>query len=89
MSIVSKNLQVKNISTKVIKYVESRDKLYNKQITIKVALNGNNTGYSVKVSNEFLYDEPLKMEIINHLENVLGREVDFGTRHIYIGNKLC
>ena len=89
MSIVAKNLQEKNISTKVIKCVESKDKIKNKQIILKVALNGHNTGYSVKVSNEFFYDEPLKKEVIHHLEKELNREVDFGTRHIYIGNKLC
>lgn len=89
MSIATKNLQVTNISTKVIKYVESRDKSKNKQITLKVALNGHNTGYSVKVSNEFFYNESLKKEIIHYLENELNREIDFGTRHIYVGNKLC
>ena len=88
MSISSKNLQVKNISTKVINYVESRDENRNKQVSIKVTLNGHNTGYSVKVSNQLLYNEKLKKEIINHLENELCREVDFGTRHIYVGNKL-
>lgn len=87
-TITSQNLRIRNISTKVIQIINKKDSAKKEDITLKINLNGHNTGYSVKVSNSFFYNEKLKKEVIASLEEVLNREVDFGTRHIYVGNKL-
>ena len=79
---------MQNISEKVIQFVEKKDTSTKKAVVLKINLNGHNTGYSVNVSNSFFYNEKLKKEVVLHLEQLLNREVDFGTRHIYIGSKL-
>lgn len=87
-TITSQNLRIRNVSAKVIQIIKKKDISKKEDITLKINLNGHNTGFSVKVSNAFFYNEKLKKEVIDNLEEVLNREVDFGTRHIYIGNKL-
>ena len=61
-----------------------------------------NKGYALITTDEYKYlietsfhqeeiiheNEKLKKEVIDNLEEVLNREVDFGTRHVYVGNKL-
>lgn len=89
MSTITKlNIRMQNISEKVIQFVEKKDTSTKKAVELKINLNGHNTGFSVNVSNAFFYNEKLKKEVIANLEEILNREVDFGTRHIYIGNKL-
>ena len=89
MSTITKlNIRMQNISEKVIQFVEKKDTSTKKAIELKINLNGHNTGFSVNVSNAFFYNEKLKKEVIANLEEILNREVEFGTRHIYIGNKL-
>ena len=89
MSTITKlNIRMQNISEKVIQFVEKKDTSTKKAVELKINLNGHNTGFSVNVSNAFFYNEKLKKEVIANLEEILNREVEFGTRHIYIGNKL-
>lgn len=87
-TITSQNLRIRNISAKVIQIIKKKDPAKKEDITLKINLNGHNTGFSVKVSNEFFYNEKLKRQVIANLEEVLNREVDFGTRHVYVGSKL-
>lgn len=87
-TVTSQNLRIRNISEKVIQIIKKKDPAKKEDITLKINLNGHNTGFSVKVSNAFFYNEKLKKEVIDNLEEVLNREVDFGTRHVYVGNKL-
>lgn len=87
-TITKQNIRMQNISEKVIQIIKKKDPAKKEDITLKINLNGHNTGFSVKVSNAFFYNEKLKKEVIDNLEEILNREVDFGTRHIYIGNKL-
>lgn len=87
-TITKQNIRMQNISEKVIQFVEKKDTSTKKAVVLKINLNGHNTGYSVNVSNSFFYNEKLKKEVVLHLEQLLNREVDFGTRHIYIGSKL-
>lgn len=87
-TITSQNLRIRNISAKVIQIIKKKDPAKKEDITLKINLNGHNTGFSVKVSNSFFYNEKLKKEVIANLEEVLNREVDFGTRHVYVGSKL-
>ena len=89
MSTITKlNIRMQNISEKVIQFVEKKDTSTKKAVELKINLNGHKTGFSVNVSNAFFYNEKLKKEVIANLEEILNREVEFGTRHIYIGNKL-
>lgn len=87
-AITKENLRIQNISEKVIQVIEKKDTANKKAVVLKINLNGHNTGYSVNVSNAFFYNEKLKKEVVSHLEQLLNREVDFGTQHIYVGNKL-
>ena len=87
-TITKQNIRMQNISEKVIQIIKKKDPAKKEDITLKINLNGHNTGFSVKVSNAFFYNEKLKKEVIANLEEVLNREVDFGTRHVYVGNKL-
>ena len=87
-TITKQNIRMQNISEKVIQFVEKKDTSTKKVVVLKINLNGHNTGFSVKVSNAFFYNQKLKKEVIANLEEILNREVEFGTRHIYIGNKL-
>lgn len=87
-TVTSQNLRIRNISEKIIQIIKKKDPAKKEDITLKINLNGHNTGFSVKVSNSFFYNEKLKKEVISDLEQLLNREVDFGTRHVYVGNKL-
>ncbi len=87
-TITKQNIRMQNISEKVIQIIKKKDPAKKEDITLKINLNGHNTDFYVKVSNAFFYNEKLKKEVIANLEEILNREVEFGTRHIYIGNKL-
>lgn len=59
-----------------------------KQKSLKIKFVGQNTNYSVYVSNNFLKDDEKKEKMIAAAKKKLDREIKFGTRHIYIGDKL-
>ena len=87
-TVISQNLKNYNISTKIITCIKKYDVGKDRCLNLKVNLNGQNTGYSVKVSKAFYYNEKAKEEVIRLLESAINRVIEFGTRHIYVGFKL-
>lgn len=83
------NLQKRNISDAVRNVAKIVDKCNKKDISLKIKLEGENTDYCVAVSKDFYNNAEMKDQFIRQLEEKLCREVALGTRHVYVGEKLC
>ena len=88
MGITRDNLQKRNIADKVRKLLSQYDQGSNKNKTMKVNFLGHNTGHEVKITEEFFRNEDAKKEFVEAAEASLHRQIDIGTRHIYVGTKL-
>lgn len=88
MAITRENLRKRNITDKVSKLLSKYDTENKKERVMKINFLGHNTGHEVKISESFFWNEKAKKHFIYEAEEALGREIDFGTRHIYVGTKL-
>ena len=88
MGITRDNLQKRNIADKVRKLLSEYDQGNNKERTMKIRFHGHNTGHEVKITEEFFWNEKAKKEFVEAAEASLHRQIDIGTRHIYVGTKL-
>ena len=88
MGITRDNLQRRNITDKVRKILSQYDQGKNKNKSMKVNFLGHNTGHEVKISEAFFWNEKAKKEFVKAAEETMHRDIDIGTRHIYVGNKL-
>lgn len=88
MGITRDNLQRRNIADKVRDLLSQYDHGKNKEKIMKVNFLGHNTGHEVKISEAFFWNEKAKNEFIKAAEASLHRQIDIGTRHIYVGTKL-
>lgn len=82
--ITQQQLKAYNIAKKLVYAIEKIDPYAIPFKTYKVKLEGEDTGFEVELTKKFLDDKNL----IISLEEIVGRTICLGTRHIYVGKKL-